>query len=286
MSHSRLLGLIVALVLATIVMPAPVAVGEPSQVSLHQAGLVVQFSGGNFLTRCIEFQEDEISGTEMLRRSDLRVILESTEGMGATGVGAAICKIEGDGCDYPDEPCFCQCRGGGQCFYWAYYLWNGDGWRGSGTGSGNRKLGDGDIDGWLWGSTGPPPIVSWDDIHDQARTSVGYPRVEAAGDSLTITAPFQGDENGNGTASLRVRPMAGIWDEPTDMDRETNSYIAQVSQLPDGRYETEVTYNDPDDLNGTASWIQEAVVGTPMIYMLFIPIHFAPLELELRGNAR
>ena len=80
--------------------------------------------------------------------------------------------------------------------------------------------------------------------------------------------------------------MAGIWDEPTDMDRETNSYIAQVSQLPDGRYETEVTYNDPDDLNGTASWIQEAVVGTPMIYMLFIPIHFAPLELELRGNAR
>jgi len=312
-SHSRLLGLIIVLVLTTIVVPAPVAAGEiegagfgsflpegprpdvtpasrvwplpkrnlplldpyqlrqhdpipnqpPHQASLHQGGLVVQFSSGNFLTRCIEFQADEISGAELLRRSELRVIMESAGGMGTAGIGAAICKIEGDGCDYPDEPCFCQCRSGGQCFYWAYYFWDGEGWHSSGVGAGMRKLGNGDMDGWVWGSTDPPPIVSWDDVCDLSRTSVGYPRVESGGNSLTITAPFRGDENGNGTASLRVHRGEEDWDEPIEMDREADSYVVQILRLPDGGYETEVTYSDPDGLNGSASWIQEAVVGTP-----------------------
>jgi len=329
-SHSKLLGLIVALVLATIVLPAPGMAEQPSNgrvekvyspdlegfqrsndrlqsdielyriryasctrqpaevsfryspnTSLHQAGLVVQFSNGNYLTRCIEFQEDEISGAELLRRSGLRVIMQISGGM-----GAAICKIEEDGCAYPDEPCFCQCRGGGQCIYWAYYIWNGEEWCSSGVGAGMRKLGNGDVDGWVWGSTDPPPIVSWDDVCDLARTSVGYPRVESGGNSLTITAPFRGDENGNGTASLRVRRRGENWDEPISMDREMNYYVVQILGLPDGHYETEVTYSDPDGLNGSSSWVQEAVVGTPMTYTLFIPIHFTPLNLELRGNAR
>lgn len=331
MSHSRLLGLIVALVMATIVAPAPVAAGEiegagfgsslpeepppdvtlasrgwpspnrnlpprspyqlrqhnpkpnqPSQqASLHQAGLVVQFGSVNFLTHCIEFPDDEITGTELLRRSGLRVIMEVSG-----GAGAAICKIEEDGCDYPDEPCFCQCRGGGQCLYWAYYLWSGDGWHGSGIGSGSRKLGDGDVDGWVWGSTDPPPIISWDDIRDTHRTSAGYPRTEEEGSSLTITAPFRGDENSNGTASSRARPVGGIWNDPIEMDREADLYVARICGLADGRYETEVTYNDPDGLNGTDSWIQESVVGTPVTYTLFIPIHSVPLDIELRGKVR
>ena len=102
-------------------------------------------------------------------------------------------------------------------------------------------------------------------------------------DSLTITAPFRGDENGNGTASLRLRPVGGSWTDPLEMARQTEGYVAQISGLPDGRYETEVSYDDPDGVNGSAVWIQESRVGPPMAYRLFIPLHFAPLYIEPTG---
>jgi len=278
MFRSPTLRLLAALILITLLTPPPGMARGPSDTGLHQAGLVVQFSNGNYITRCVGFPGDEISGAELLRRSGLRVIMGTSEDN-----GAAICKIEEDGCDYPDEPCFCQCLGGGQCLYWAYYLWSVDGWRGSGIGASARELGDGDVDGWVWGRPGPPPTISWDEVRDPTRTSAGYPRVAAQGDSLHITAPFQGDEDGDGTAKLRYRPVGGSWVDSTEMARQTEGYVAQLSGLPDGHYETEVTYQDPDGVNGSAVWTQESLVGRPTEYRLYIPLHFMPLYIEPTG---
>ncbi len=83
----QILHVIAAIALTTTVMPGMSLAEQRSDASLHHAGLVVQFTCGNCLTRCIEFQENETSGAELLLRSDLRVVT-----VAAGGLGAAICK--------------------------------------------------------------------------------------------------------------------------------------------------------------------------------------------------
>ena len=87
MLRLQILHVIAAIALTTRVMPGLSLAEQWSDASLHHAGLVVQFACGNSLTRCLEFQEGEISRAELLLRSDLRVITEA-----AGGLGAAICK--------------------------------------------------------------------------------------------------------------------------------------------------------------------------------------------------
>ncbi|MCC7353041.1 MAG: hypothetical protein IT330_04725, partial [Anaerolineae bacterium] len=88
----------------------------------NQVGLVVQFADGQVTTRCLAFAEPEITGEEVLRRSELSLILDHSFGM-----GAGVCKIEGDGCDLSrGEECFCRCQGR-DCQYWAYFEGQGDG---------------------------------------------------------------------------------------------------------------------------------------------------------------
>lgn len=110
----------------------------------NRAGLVVTFSDGSTVSRCIEFAEEQISGAELLRRSGLPLVLWGT------GAGAAVCKIAGEGCDNPND-CFCQCHGAG-CRYWAYYALEDGRWRYATAGSSLRKVHDGDVDGWAWGA--------------------------------------------------------------------------------------------------------------------------------------
>ena len=62
-----------------------------------RAGLVVRFGNGSFVTRCIELGESEMSGYDVLIRSGLDVVAAFDSGM-----GAAVCKIEDDGCPLED----------------------------------------------------------------------------------------------------------------------------------------------------------------------------------------
>lgn len=125
----------------------------------HRAGLVVQFSDGTVVTRCVTFAEDEISGEDVLRRSGLTVIFDYT-----SGLGTRVCKIEADGCDVPAEDCWCQCQGS-PCLYWNYFYIADGVWRYSGLGCGSRTVRDGGIEGWVWGNgRTPPPLISLDDI--------------------------------------------------------------------------------------------------------------------------
>lgn len=113
---------------------------DPSRV-----GLVVRFSDGHLLTRWVEFDEDQISGLEALRRSGLDVIYQQS------GLGTAVCKIEDEGCDYPSEPCFCRCAGGPDCLYWSYWHLQEDTWEYSQAGASGYFVRDGDVEGWAWG---------------------------------------------------------------------------------------------------------------------------------------
>ncbi len=130
-------------------LPGLAAADEP-----NQAALVVQFGDGRIETRCVAFDGIEITGADLLIRSGLDLSVDASTGMGIT-----VCQIEGQGCAYPAEPCFCQCMGGDECAYWNYFFRDpgGTGWSYSALGALLRKAKPGSVEGWVWGNGQAPP---------------------------------------------------------------------------------------------------------------------------------
>ncbi|HSR33310.1 MAG TPA: hypothetical protein VLY63_22320 [Anaerolineae bacterium] len=120
----------------------------------NRAGLVIQYGDGRIDARCVAFEEDEISGADLLTRSRLDAIMDASGGMGLT-----LCQVEGEGCAYPAEPCFCQCMGGGECAYWNYFYQDpGETeWTYSALGAALRKVRPGSVEAWVWGDGSAPP---------------------------------------------------------------------------------------------------------------------------------
>ncbi|HEX6288504.1 MAG TPA: PT domain-containing protein [Herpetosiphonaceae bacterium] len=149
---------ILLLPLLVLLIPAPIQSQGPSR-----AGVVVRFSDGSVHTSCVSFQGESISGIELLQRSGLDVIAQTSGG------NAAVCKIGGDGCSFPAEPCFCKFGGGQQGQYWAYWRLSGGAWQYAAQGAGARRVASGDVDGWAWGSGNvqsgaQPPVVTFEQI--------------------------------------------------------------------------------------------------------------------------
>ena len=139
--------------LAAVGLPGAAFAGEPSQ-----AGLVVQFGEGHVETRCVSFQEEEISGADLLlTHSGLDTIVDASSGMGIT-----VCQIETVGCAYPTKPCFCQCMGGGECAYWNYFYREpgSSQWTYSALGAVLRKVRHGSVEAWVWGDGATPPTFA------------------------------------------------------------------------------------------------------------------------------
>ncbi len=114
----------------------------------HHAGLVVAFGDGQVITRCVGFDEPTISGYELLQRAGL------TLDVAVSGPGAAICSIEGKGC--PASDCFCHFPPD----YWSYWHLEGGNWRYSNVGASGYAVGEGAVDGWIWGDASvPPPVI-------------------------------------------------------------------------------------------------------------------------------
>ncbi|NPA91586.1 MAG: hypothetical protein GXO55_09095, partial [Chloroflexi bacterium] len=128
-------------------------------------GLVVRYGDGRVETRCITFTEETLTGLEVLERSGIPIVVDPTGSF-----GPAVCKIDGEGCQYPQEDCFCHCQQlGATCEYWAYYHLRGDHWEYSGEGAGTYVVHPGDVEGWAWGVGEPgqgaaPPLITWQEI--------------------------------------------------------------------------------------------------------------------------
>ncbi len=142
--------------------------------SPNRVGLVVAH-GDKVITRCIEFSETEISGYEVLRRANLDLNVDASNSM-----GAAVCRIDGQGCTYPQEDCFCQCQGT-PCRFWIYWhLVNGD-WQFSSLGASNYKVRSGSVEGWVWGEGVPssggvrPPRLAFEEICAEPPTATLTP---------------------------------------------------------------------------------------------------------------
>jgi hypothetical protein len=176
-----LLGLVL-LSLAVPASAAPVRSDQP-----NRAGLVIRFDDGTLVSRCVEFQGAETTGSELLTLSGIDVVIDSTHGGGIT-----VCKIEGTGCDYPVHSCFCQCMGNGPCGYWNYYYREPGRaeWVYSTLGALIHPVTPGSVEAWVWGDGHEPP--------DQALTFEAVCGEEAA---LALTP-----QPGGGAAVTPILP--------------------------------------------------------------------------------
>lgn len=116
-----------------------------------RAGLVIRREDGSAITQCISFDGKSSTGYDLLVASglDLDVDLSS--------IGAVICSIDNEGCDFPQAQCFCQCTGEDP---WNYWKRDGDGWVHSDLGAIASVVVDGDVDAWNWNTvsdTGEEP---------------------------------------------------------------------------------------------------------------------------------
>jgi hypothetical protein len=92
----------------------------------------------------------------------------------ANPMGSIVCAIDGEGCRFPAEACFCQCNRLGSCSYWAYFTQGPGGlWAYSPLGARAQPVREGDLHAWMWvsGTSAEPgaqqallPEVTYDEI--------------------------------------------------------------------------------------------------------------------------
>jgi len=175
----------------------------------NRVALVVKHENGDEIKQCIEFNEAELSGYEVLDRSGVDLNVEFNS------MGSTICRIDGEGCTYPQDDCFCECQdltGQIPCTYWSYWYREGGDWHYSGFGASNRTVGDGDVEGWVWseGDVGSadtePPDVDFDDICEPLPT-----------DTPTFTPSPTHTSQPTDTPTFTPTPEPTHTPEPTDI---------------------------------------------------------------------
>lgn len=133
------------------------------QGGVNRAGLVVQHGDGTVFSTCVTFEEPSISGLELLRRAGVAMSADSS-----SGFGTIICALDGEGCNYPEESCFCRCQGA-SCTYWIYWHLVAGEWQYSQVGAADWKVSHGSVDGWVWGKGTPsqgekPPATAFAEV--------------------------------------------------------------------------------------------------------------------------
>jgi hypothetical protein len=136
---------------------------QTASTPANQAGLVVVHADGSVVNRCVAFDEESISGYELLVRGGFAPRSE------VTAMGASVCSLDGQGCG-EGEDCFCQCQSS-PCAYWTFWQQLPEGWRYSNAGPANVQVHAGDVQGWVWGESKPnssaesvPPSLAFGDI--------------------------------------------------------------------------------------------------------------------------
>ena len=157
--HYRLITQLIILVGLAVALPA---LGRAQEQQPNRAGVVIRHGNGQVTTACVSFTEPEISGLTLLDRAGVSYLAQSG------GIGAAVCKLDGEGCEYPTEDCFCHCKGA-ECVYWIYHHLRDGKWSYSQAGAGASVIRPGDVDGWVWGAgnlqTGAqPPAISFGEV--------------------------------------------------------------------------------------------------------------------------
>ncbi len=129
----------------------------------NRAGIVVDFGDGVVYTSCVDLGADgQATGQEVLTSAGFDVLIEYSP------MGGAVCKIDNQGCNFPGQPCWCECMSS-PCVYWSYnHLQEGQ-WLYSNLGASSYIVRAGAVEGWAWGAGtvaqgAAPPLYTFDQI--------------------------------------------------------------------------------------------------------------------------
>jgi hypothetical protein len=196
------------------------------------AGLVID-TGSRTLELCVTLDATSVSGLHLIELAHDQLGLSYALGQG----GQAVCRLDGvgpqgDDCfaDYPD--------------FWGY--WHGDGhggWTWSPVGGASYEVGDGALDGWVWGSgdtgaTHPePPVLASADVCAAASPSpnlTSAPSVRPTpdhdpGTTTSTKTPAHATGSAVGTSLPRSSPATAT---RTQSDRTRAPWVSRVSTTP------------------------------------------------------
>jgi hypothetical protein len=145
-------------VAATVLVAASGAVGPGApfaQAGGQNRAVVIVDTGSSVRAACVLFSEDSISGAEALQRAGMSPVFQ-----GYSGLGGAVCSLNGVGCPSDGSCLTCQAPS-----YWQYWRSNGGGFAYSGAGASSTSVTDGSVEGWSWGGTRTaPPFQSVDAV--------------------------------------------------------------------------------------------------------------------------
>jgi hypothetical protein len=173
---------------------AALAAPLDSSAASHAAGLVVIQGDGSSAWVYVPFDEESISGAELVHRSGLAV----TE-VSFGGLGIGICGIEGNGCDISE----CRkrlCHGpANDDPYWQYFLGGTDGtWKVAALGVSSDTIHDGDVRAFIWSASAPTvaaPTVAEMAVRLNA-PQTGTVSVQRFGADGSIISPARSHKNG------------------------------------------------------------------------------------------
>lgn len=173
----RFLVLVMVIVAITLVAYGLGIAQEP-----NKAGIVIRLNESETISRCVAFEDEDISGLELLERSGL------TTQIRAEGMGSLVCSINETGC--PANDCFCQCRGGGECVYWSYWQDSAEGWQYARLGASSYRVTAGEIDGWSWGPGSltdaiSPPELTFEEICSEDAATTHTVQVQDTGQTVS-----------------------------------------------------------------------------------------------------
>jgi hypothetical protein len=170
---------VVLCALALFLTPLPSATAATPAPHLNGAGLVIKHGDGRVLYFYVQFSESQITGEQLIERAGVQLDITPY-----AGLGGGVCMIDHEGC--PSSNCFCKSFAV-PSVYWRYHSLNADGkWVYRATGPAQRKVHDGDVDGWSWSSDdGDLPSTSIDAI---AKLN-GISRAPASATSVATPIP-------------------------------------------------------------------------------------------------
>lgn len=219
-----------------------------------RAAVLVRFGDGQTVVRTAELGDAVTTGWDLLVSTGLDIQQEQ----------GAVCKIGPDGCDYPQQACFCQAG------YWSYWHWESDAWRYASRGAAARILTAGAVDAWTWGVGLRPQVVSPTLLLDDRRLALGQPTATPSSEGLSVQVDTQGDANHNAAVEVAWRRLgSATMQGPVQLQRQSARYIGLVGAgLSGGEYLVTITGRDPDGLNGSDAWsLRVTISGTTWVYL-------------------
>lgn len=130
----------------------------PTAVFANQAALVVVLQNRT-ITECVTFEQPVINVIDLLQLSGLKFTTATFK------FGEAVCSIQNTGCQFPQEPCFCQCTSTSpSCLFFALFVLKNGQFEAAHVGESHLIVHDGDVIALAFGNGTPPPPVTFQQV--------------------------------------------------------------------------------------------------------------------------